>query len=1028
MSRVELMRRLMGTSAAVLALGTAFAALPAHAQDQDLAAPAGMGSIEAAGAVAVDEAEAIVVTGSRIRRSATDTAAPVTAIDMQALTDRGFVSAAQALNQITSNVPSLSQAPGDGDPSGSGQQFPELFGLGAGRTLTLVNGRRFVTSSSGLGDSQVDTNIIPTGLIERVEVVQAGSAAVYGSDAIAGVVNYILRDDFEGIELDGQTSLSSRGDYPVYSLRGTAGTNFAEGRGNIAVNVEWSKSPQLMFSDRRLSGLGRVTVSNSANAGGTDTGDSDGIPAVREVLNTAFWEFNRNGVIFNTPAPVEAFLTRANGSPLQFDGIGNVVPYDPGNILGIPFASGGQGFRYADLVGLRTGVERLTSNVIGHYDLTDNIKLSTELLYARTKGTETPQGQSRTVLNPAASNAGSIAFTRNNPFLTEQAIATLSAARPQFAAGAPLFLSKYFYDLVPANEQTTETETYRALIGVDGDFTVANRDFYWSVSASHGRVEGSLRAWDVINSRFNNAINATRNAAGEIVCAINADATATNDDPNCAPINPFGDGNVSQAARNYVSTLVGTDYVNKQTDLLATIGGSLFQLPGGEVKFSAAYEHRDERASFTPLPANQQGLVGTGAQEFAQSGKYNTDELSGELLVPIVGEDFTLPLVQALELNAAYRFVDNSAAGTESVWNLGLRWEVTDGVTLRGSRGRNFRAPTLSQLYEPRATGLESVGYDPCDADRINSGPNPAVRRANCLALFEANPGYGVRPDGLNAGASAAERLAGFQNPSENFTNALVTTGGNPELRNEVSKTLTYGIVLQPRIIPGLTITADRIEIDLQDGLSPFTTQEFAEACYDNETAPEGVCEAFSRLAAPDGTYMGGMTVTGRTTTFNAGVMKYRGEVYNVNYLVPLDALFGREDLGTLELALEATHNTLLTTSVTGATFTRTDNTVRMPTWRGRFDARYSKGPFRFTYQLVYLDKTRAAADATIENNPHPIIASNTVHNISTQFDIGQLTLRAGINNLFDKEPSYPNISYGDIIGRQFFMGAKVRF
>lgn len=519
------------------------------------------------------EIEAIVVTGSRIRRAETETAAPIVTIDDQALTDRGYVSAAGALNQVTSNVPALNLSPADGSASGPGQQFPNLFGLGPGRTLTLVNGRRFVTSSSGLGASQVDANVIPVGLIERVEIVQAGGAVVYGSDAIAGVVNYILKDDFEGVELDAQAGRSSYDDYPVYSLRATAGTNFAEDRGNVAVNVEWSETEPLAFADRPRGDLSRITATNSA-----DTGPNDGIPSVREVLDARFWEFNNNGVIFTIPAPVPlppcgfeiCFARNAQGEPLQFTPTGGIAPFDSGQRHGIPFAAGGDGFRFADLASLHTGVERTAANLIGHYDLTDDLTLSTELLYANTKGTQSPQIQARTILNPPESNAGPIVFTINNPFLSEEAITALTAASPSFAFGAPLFLSKSFDDLLIDGRQTTETDTWRALVALDGDLELGGRDYYWSLSGSYGAVDGSARAWDIWNARYDNAINAALDASGEIVCAINADADPGNDDPDCAPINPFGDGNISDAAREYINIRAGSDYENRQVDLLAT--------------------------------------------------------------------------------------------------------------------------------------------------------------------------------------------------------------------------------------------------------------------------------------------------------------------------------------------------------------------------------------------------------------------------------------------------------------------------
>lgn len=988
------------------ALLAGMAPITAAAQTVD---PVTSGSVEAAAAADAgqDQTSEIVVTGSRIRRSEVETSAPVTVLDEQQLLDRGFVTAAQGLNQVTSNVPSLGQASGSGDASGSGQQSPNLFGLGAGRTLTLVNGRRFVTTSSGVGDSQVDANVIPIGLLQRIDVVQAGGAAVYGSDAVAGVVNYTLKDHFQGLELDAQNGISSRGDYPVHSLRGTAGLNFGGGRGNIAADVEWSKTPVLAFRDRPRSALGRLVVTNPA-----DTGPGDGIPSSVEYFDAHFYPFNADGVIFNSPAPVTQLLTRLNGTPLQFSPSGAVVPFNTGTVKNIPFASGGDGFPYRDLVGLRTGVERLSANVIGHYDLTDHIKVSTELLYARTRGTEISQPLTFTTLNSAATGAGPIAFTNTNPFLTPATIATLSAARPSFATGAPLFLSKAFYDIVPRNDQITTTNTYRGVIALDGDFNLGTRNFYWSASASFARVEGQTANYEVINSRLAKALNAVRNGAGQIVCAVNADAGTANDDPACAPLNPFGSGNVSQAARDYVSTIAGTGYVNKQADLLATLGGSIVTLPAGDLKFSLAYEHRIEAADFTPFAANRQGLFGAGTLEVSQSGKYNTDEFSGELLVPLVGGNFTLPGIKELEASGAYRRVDNSLAGKQDVWNGGLRWTVLTGLTLRGSRSRNFRAPTLAQLLAPTSTALGTV-IDPCDADRINAGPNPAARRANCQALFAANPAFGP--------------LATFQDPAENFARTTITSGGNPNLRNEISNTLTYGIVLQPRFVPGLTLVADRIEIDLRDGLSAFGAESFAATCFDTTPQPADICSTFTRLAASDGVSPAGTIVTGLATTFNAGVTKYRGEVYNLNYAFAVGSLLGGGDLGTLELGVEATHSTLLTQSVTGTTFTRTDNTIAQPSWTGRLDLRYAKGPFRFTYQLYYLDRTRSGPDATIENTPTPIVARNLTHSVSAQYDLGKLVLRAGVTNLTDAEPSYPTISYGDILGRRFFLGATLK-
>ncbi len=1002
----SLLKANLSLTMALSALATFAGVQPAAAQQTN---------IEEASPAVLEE---IVVTGSRIRRSPTEGIAPIAIINSDAFSERGYVSAAEALNDISSITPELNQAPGSGASSGPGQQFPALFGLGAGRTLTLVNGRRFVSSSVGLGEAQVDANIIPTGLIDRIEIVQAGASAVYGSDAIAGVVNYILKDDFEGLEFDAQYGQSSYDDYEQENYRITYGKNFGDGRGNIALNAEWASTPELLFRDRPLTNLARVTWANPA-----DTGPNDGIPSRMEVFDTRFYSFNQDGVIFTIPAPVplppcgfDYCFLRQGGVPTTFDSSGNIVPYDPGSIFfPPPFAEGGDGLRFSDLTGLRTAVDRISANVIGHYDFSDRVRLTAEFLYAKTEGQEVPQGFAQTVLSPAPSDA--IIFFASNPFLSPQALADLSAASPGFGFGAPLWLSRHFYfDFLPSNRRKTTTETSRLLLGLEGDFNTGTREMYWTFSGSFGRAEGETRGWERHNTNFANAIFPLPDGTGGAACLINVDGDPTNDDPACSPINPFGFGNISDAARNYASVLGGTDYTNDQIDILATLGTTLFSLPAGDVEAVFAYEHRDEEVDFVPLPANQQGLFGTGTPEIPQSGNFDTDELSVEVLVPIIGGERTFAIAKALEFNGAYRYVDNSLAGTEDVWSAGLRWQIVDDLTLRVSQSQNFRAPTLTQLVAPTSVAITQAGFDPCDADRINSGPNPSVRRANCEAEWAANPQYGS--------------LADFQSPSENFGVAQVTSGGNPNLRNELSETTTYGFVFTPRFVPGLIFSVDRIEIDLTDGLSAFGPGDFSATCYDNSPQPVEACSTFTRLAtSSDPALPAGTIVEALSTTFNAGVIKYEGEYIYLMYDLPMANMFGDGNVGELALSIESTHNSLLTTSVTGATFERTDGTVALPEWVTRFNARYSRGPLRLTYQLNYLSDVLSTPDATVENDPNPFIDNNVRHSVSAQYDFGDLvTMRLGVINLTNEQPSYPSFVHGDILGRRYFIGATANF
>jgi iron complex outermembrane receptor protein len=943
----------------------------------------------------------LVVTGSRIPRSDTKTVSPVTVLTQENLDERGIVNLGELLNQVTSNVPVLPISTSQGFPGGDGKQSPNLFNLGAGRTLTLVNGRRMVATSSGLGDRVVDAGIIPSGLIQRVDIVQGGGAAVYGSDAIAGVVNYILKDHFQGLELDAQYGESSRGDYPKRSLRATWGKNFLDGRGNIAMDLSWSKTDPLLESARPRTASGIRNVTNPAN-----TSTTDGIPPTINIFNGRLWQYNRYGVIWATPNGTSAGLLRGNGTPLQFSPDGaSVIPYDTGLIqAGGSTAIGGQGLDTRDLSTLAAGLERYNFTTIGHYDITPHIKASGEFLYAHQESND-PYGTQqvfRTIGNSGAS--GPISFNNTNPFLSAADIATLSAASPTFAAGGNLSLTR-FMDILPSRDRGTQTDVYRAEGALDGDFSVLNRDFTWSLSASRAVSDYEVHTWAPYLAHMLNAQSAVKNSAGQIVCAINADAITTNDDAACAPLNPFGQGNESAAARAYVTALTGQKYHNIQDDFLAVIGGDLIKLPAGPAKFSAAYERRKEKTEFRPYDADLRGITTTGSPAVARDAGYNTNEYSGELLVPVVGGDFTLPGVRALEFNGSYRYVDHSIAGIQKVWGYGGRWDTGFGVSLRASKSRNFRAPSLDQLFAPTSTASgQPLGQDPCDADRINGGATPGARLAACQKEFAAHPEWGP--------------LAGFQDPAENTGIVSVTSGGNADLKNEISNTTTWGVVFQPDYIKGLTVTVDRVEVTLTDGLVAFSPASFAVNCYDLGDA--SACATFSRNAQ-------GYLTQARSTTFNAGLIVWNGDIWNVNYRFPLGAPWDK-DLGQLELGAEVTHTTRYDVSTNGITHARSDGTISVPDIRARFDVRWSKGPLRIFYSAYYMPSMKNGYTDTIETTPVPIVASNTTHNISAQYNYKGYTLRAGVNNFTDQGPSFPTRTYGDIFGRQFYIGLRARY
>jgi len=954
-----------------------------------------------------DHLAEVVVTGSRIPEALnTITASPTTVIEGSELNMRGFTEVGQMLNLVTSNAPEVPVSAAEGYPAGSGQTYPDLLGLGDSRTLTLIDGRRMVTSASGFGPRTIDVNVIPSGLIKRIEIDEAGGAAVYGSDAIAGVVNYVLKEHFHGLVLDATTGVSSRDDYRTPGFRGTFGTNFAGGRGNIAVDFEWSKSPALLEADRPPFDAGYEAIANPVPGA---------LPPEVYAPNVRSWNFNSNGIIFTSAnsyffglpfLPNPSGLLQVNGSPSQFSANGSaIIPYNTG-IIQFPTGSaiGGQGFPDTQLSTLLAGVERYTGAVIGHFDLTDHLKISNQFLWGREVGSD-PLGTEAGINFVGGSGPyGPIPFYNNNAYLSSTEVATLEAANPSFAAGMPLYLSKFGNWLPSGRNTANTTDTWREMLTLSGDFHALDRDFDWSASDAYSQTNSKMEVGDVYTAHFNNAVDAVKNSSGQIVCAINAVAVT---DPACQPFDIFGatPGALQPGAQAYSSTVSGQWVRNEMNELLATLGGDVITLPAGNAKFSLSFEHRNEAARLMPFESDLLGF-GTQGVSYPNSGSFYTNEGSVEMLVPLIGKNFNIPFVKKVALHGSFREVNNSQSGHERVWGSGLRWNVGYGITLRGTKSSNFSQPTLGELIQP-----PTVGYlpatDPCSYTNINGGSNPAARRANCEALFAAHPGYGP--------------LASFYDPSETAGTVAVTSQGNPNLVPEVSSTVTYGIVFKPSYIRGLSLTADRIQIKLHGALEQFALQNFLDTCYDSSTQQASICNTFTRTPQ-------GFLNTGLAEYFNAGSLNYAGETYKADYILPFDRIFPGRSWGVVEFSAEGTHNAMLEESVTGFDHTEYQGTITEPSWVARFDLHYAIGHMRFLYSLYYLPASLIAPGANITNSPEPfIVRANYIHSISMEYDYHKVTFRAGVQDLTDELPSFPTRSYGDIVGEQFFVGVHAR-
>lgn len=984
------------------------------------------------------ELEAVVVTGSRIRRPDLVSAQPIQVLSSESIDSKGYTNVADALNEMPSAGVPINPI-GDQGSFGTGRNYINLFNLGSNRTLTLVNGRRFVGSNvaslfSGTGGGgQVDFNAIPTGLIDRIETIQAGGAAVYGSDAIAGVINVITKTHFEGVEVDGQYGVSDRNDADVYRGRITAGHNFMDGRLNLSGSYEYNQTTKLGFNDRPITARQLAFVVNPANRTTTD-----GIPGSIIALNRRIPEVTLGGLAFrNSGSALSSLLTVADPSnpgqriAAQFGPGGTLIPYNTGQFWSASVASGGDGMNLADLSSLISPVKRHVATFFARYDVTDHIRFNSEVFYNHQTSVE-PYNQPIYNAPIFGGTSASLAFSTANPFLpaaTRTALLgqptplTPDAANP----GEGIFyLSRASADL-GSNKTSTEGDLLRTVFNLEGDFEFADRKFFWNAAANFGKSWGSFSSPNIDQVKFTQAIDAVRDASGAIVCRSAAARAA-----GCAPLNMFGLGAPSDAAKKYIGVQFVSDYALIQTGYEANFGGDIVKLPAGMVSFNAGYEYRKEKSRFQPNDPQRLG-VGRSAAITALSGSYTTKEAYIEGLIPIFGGDFSFPGMRSLELEGARRRVDNSLAGKNDAWSYGIRWKPFNDLMIRGTRSGSFRAPAITELFLPNAVSFMTA-TDPCDARNINSGPNPATRGANCRADFTA---LGLPS---NFSLTSTVQAATVQG----------TTSGNRTLRNELADEWSIGFVYQPSFIKGLAVTFDWVNVDITDAIVNFNLTSIMQVCYDSPSKPADVCSRFRRNST-------GQIITADTTTgytgpsagfVNAGYTNFQGATLGVDYNFELtDIPFlaksaNGADLGGLGFNFDLFHVNKQETSVTGLGFDLNDDKgeIGNPDVQWKLDTTYRRGPLAVTLTTNFIGKSYFNKDFTPETRDPLWVKDYYLNDLSMSYDLTDLVggrmgfdrvkARLNVRNLFNEEAPWGTTGLGvyDVLGRYYQIGLNARF
>ena len=770
----------------------------------------------------------IVVTGSRIARSQFAAPNPVTSFNAAAIEQSGNTNVTSFLER----VPALTGSRDFTQTSGGNAVYSNPFGaaglnelnlrnLGVNRTLVLVNGRRHVAGEPN--SAAVDVNSIPTDLIERVDVLTDGASAVYGADGVSGVVNFILKRDFDGIAARSQFGISEKGDAGNRFASVAIGHNFADGRGNLTLAYEYNADDRLENDQRKyLTGASRVYLIPN-DAATTDP------KAYRNVLV--------GDLRYPGESPIGAVDVNGDGIP-DFNGLGQ--PYRQGTPAAY-YSTGGDdtpvaGFYSGDLA------PRIIRNDVylsGHYDFSNAFKLSVEGKFAQT----------RAATSDYFIGTYGTAIGLDNPFVP----ATIRNAA--IAAGqTQISVTRDNLDYGRHGESDLR-RTYRGVLDASGRLGEhATYDVYYE----YGRTDVAItKLNDDLAVPYAQALDVVTGANGAPVCRSNL----TGGNRGCVPVSLFGPGPISRQALSFFQ-VDDTSFARiTQSVSSASVSGdfgTLFSLPGGPVQFSFGGEYRRETSAFQPsanLQANRFVAFTEPTLVVPSGGHFDVKEAFGELNAPILSGR---RLAETLSIGAAYRFSSYSTIGDTHTWQVNGVYAPARDISFRGSYGKAVRAPNIGELFQP-ITGDSNFFIDPCSPNEIGNGTS--FRAANCTAVLRA------------VGATVSPAL---QTPS----NIVGVRSGNVSLRAEAATTWTAGVVLRPRFISGLTASIDYYDITLNDAINTPAPSSLATLCVDQPSIDNQFCRAITRAQGTG--IISGYTVQPE----NVAQFRTVGADLNIDYLI----------------------------------------------------------------------------------------------------------------------------------------------
>ena len=984
--------------------------------------------------------EEVIVTGSRIARPDLETASPVNVVGSAEINFRQPGTAEELLRDL----PSVRPAVGPGVNNGSaGAATIDLRGIGVERTLVLLDGRRLVPF--GL-DGLVDTNNIPVGLLERVDIVTGGASSVYGADAVAGVVNFITKRDFSGVDAQANYRISERGDAARFRADLLLGGNFADGRGNAVLAVGYTKSDPLLHTQREISSVPISSV----------TGLYSGAPAAQV---TIFASPSNASLGLPAGANLGAVVNPATGL-LQ-----TATPADTYNTNNGTF--------------FQTPINRINTYASARYEFSDALELYGSAQFTRS--------EVRLQLASSATFGNTYQLPLNNPYLpagvrnqicnsdTNTRLAgiqplvdpTACAAAATAVGGpgtpgyleVPVVAQRRFTEYGP-RLQSYEFNMFQLQGGVRG--TVLG-GLKYDVSGQYGetsqqQVRGNWGSF----SKVQQSLRAYRNAAGQLVCSNTANG--------CVPLNLFGpNGSISQDQLDFIDL---DAIINRKVTLgviTGNIGGDLFGLASplaeSPIGFSVGGEYRRLTARSTPDgPSQIQGeVLGTGARTPPDFGEYSVKEAFGEIIIPLVQN---VPFIHDLQAEGGIRYSDYTTTGSSTTWKAGGTYEPVHGFKFRGMYQRAVRSPNISELFQSPVQALGNLTSDPCQ------GAVAAALGTLCVAT------------GAPAGT-----IGSIPAPTSGQINN--TTSGNRNLDVERATTYTLGGVISPsHLLPGFSLTADYFNIRIKQAITQPAQGDILNGCYSPALNPGFAFNPFCELVGRNpltGSLNGAGETPGVILTYsNLGVIETAGVDIGVNQRVRLDDL-GLNNGGQVSFGFNATWLDYYHFQATPNAINR-DCTGRYspsgctnprPEWKWNGRLTYSRDKFDISLLWTHISSvelepylaTRLPGNVPQPGGPNPALTGSTNFVLNgvqytnqptagvqprfrqipayDYFDLAvrftpteHFELSLTVDNLFDKDPPLVGSGVGgtsfnsgntfptiyDPIGRAFTIGARVKF